>query len=153
MAPKTVAPKAATAPKHRKSRAKKKEPVQDAPSSDVEVLGKSQRSQINWVKNPQWTDLLVDAGILRRQAVDSKVIENGGEEHCEDGGGRTQERRHLSASTYSRTINDSAQPPSGMAARNGRNPCHQWDDRVERWMAKAEGLAVALIPKRVSTSL
>lgn len=60
MAPKAVAPKAATAPKHRKSRAKKKEPVQDAPSSDVEVLGKSQRSQINWVKNPQWTDLLVE---------------------------------------------------------------------------------------------
>jgi hypothetical protein len=37
------------------------------------------------------------AGILRRQAVDSKIIEDRGEAYCEDGGGRTQERRHLSA--------------------------------------------------------
>lgn len=47
----------------RKSRAKKKTIADDTPSSDVEVVegkGKKKREQVNWAKNPKWTDTLVE---------------------------------------------------------------------------------------------
>lgn len=58
----TPAPVAPPAKKPRKARAPKAA-VEDA-SSDIEVAAnggkRAPRKQVNWVKNPQWTDLLVD---------------------------------------------------------------------------------------------
>lgn len=52
-------PKAAAPPKACKSPTKKA-PATDDDSSDVEVLPKKKkRITVNWVKNPPWTDLLV----------------------------------------------------------------------------------------------